>query len=411
MNIEEEPLSDFAIIDVNDYKIEDWDIDPSTIEKRSFKDEKGKDQSYFNGGLTYKGKTPLLVAEGDSWGVQEEDESKKKKMNDQEGGDVPGATPLPSLVQLPVGLAAAAPTTGADGKEIYVKKKKYQVSIILTVKPAPKDWTPAEKRLIEFLDVDLRRIIAHILSTKMEILQTMQAPVVTDAQLQLNEEFQDPTKNQNLMTPEGQMARFTQIVKDKLMGKITRKVYRKKKQTKNGEKINLMDANSQYDETASPTLYAGVMNYIDKQTKEEVVTTVYNKFMEGVTPDQYPTLTHAEALAMGRYHMQAGIRLDQLYLGASYSVQSKAGNLTFVYPIQGGGAKNSRIVMPAPIKRDNALIQKYAINPGAGNSGPVASPVQAAAPVASYTAPPPAIKVAFDPSQIPGISGIPAPFN
>lgn len=407
MQPEEETTNDFAIVDINNYNIDAFDMDPSSVKKQTFKDDKtGKDNSYYTGVLTYHGKAPMLVVEGDTYGVQKQDENKKKEGGDDEVSP-PGALPLPNLVQLPSALAPSGAVPGAAGGA-YVKKEKYQIAFKLSGNPAPASWTPQEKRMVDFLDNDIRRILAHVLAKRLPILTAMNSPVITDAQQQIMEEMSDPNKAAALMTQEAQLIRFTQIVKDKLFGKISRKCYRKKKKAVPGAPVNIMDASAQYDETSYPTLYASIMNYIDKTTKQEVVSTVYKKFYEDVAPEQYPTLTHAEALAMGNYHCQGGIRFDGIYFGTAYSPQLKAGNVTFVYPVSGGGgAKNSKIVMPAPvIKKDSRLVQRSAIQPGPAGAPtvPVETNTTPQNYQPTYNAP-----VAFDPSGLAGVPGLGMP--
>lgn len=416
MQQETPTLSDFSVVDINNYDINAFDMDQSSVKKHTVKDEKGKDTTFWNGTLTYHGKIPLLIVEGDTYGVQKEDENKKKKDGDDNSAiNIPGAIPLPNIVQLPSALSAAPQGgSGSTGTDAYVRKTKYQIGMQLSARPEPANWTPEEARLIDFLENDMRRILAHVLVKKLPILTMIGAAVIGDAQKQLVEDMRDPSKAPTLANSDAQMAHFQKLLQNLLMGKIARKAYRKKKDAQPGAAFNLTDVNSQYDETKYPMLYASIMNYNDKTTKQEVVTTTYKKFEPDMSPDQYPSLTHAEAVAMGNYHIQEAVRLDKTYFGASYSSQLQVGNAVFVYPVAGGGPKNTKIVMPAPvIKKDARLVQRSAVQPGQGGNAPTV-PISSGNPAPQvHAALPVGAGLAFDPSSLAGIPGLsmPPPMN
>ncbi len=409
-----ETLSDFVPIDINNYNIDDFNMDPTTVKKQTIKDEKGKDTTYWNGTLTYKGKIPILIVEGDTYGVQKEDSNKNKKKDEEGGGSsIPGAMPLPSLAILPSALSPAGPAGAPGGTETYTRKTKYQIGLQLSARPEPANWTPEENRLINFLENDMRAILAHVLVKNLQtILVVIGATIISEGQKQLMEDMSDPSKAQLLSTPDGQMKHFSQILQKLLMSKIARKAYRAKKKAQPGAAFSITDVNSQYDETKYPMLYASIMNFVDKTTKQEVVTTTYKKYDADLTPDLYPSLTHEEAVAMGNYHIQEAIRLDKTYFGASFSSQLQVGNAVMVYPVSGGGAKNTKIVMPAPvIKKDMRLVQRSAVQPGQGGNAPTIA-VSQPAPVQQQASFQVGGVSAFDPSSlsgVPGLGGLPPP--
>lgn len=404
--------SAFVLIDPKNYDINKFTMDPASLKEQSFTGEKGENISYYNGTLKYDGKIPFFSIEGDTYGVQKDSDKNKKGKKDGETALPKGAMPLPVISQLPPGLGAApsqpVQTLGPDGKPIPKKKEKCQVAFILTEKADPKQWTQAEQDFIRFLETDLRKILATVLVRNINIVSTIAPSVIPEAQRKIQEEMMDPEKRKNLMDTASQQARFAQIVYDLVYSLTVGKAYRQKKKAPPGEtlKIDIMDPNSQYDLTKFPSVNATIMNYIDKDTKEEVVSTVYQKYVDGVDPSQFPFLTHAEALALGRYRFQGGIRLDKTYLGTkSISSQLQVGRLLALNPIASTSSSNTGISMPVPVvKKDSRLVQRTIIQPGGGSAPLNGVP---------YGAPPPVGAPAnggFDPAAafagVPGFGGL-----
>lgn len=360
-----------------------YDINPSSIKSKKFFDAKsGKDSFYFTGVLTYRDpkdnmpKPPFFLVEGDSYGVQKGGgQAKDNKAGDAAlGGGVPGMIPLGGGFPQMAGMPGQQPQygqpqqqgqqgqAGPDGEG----KDKLQIAIQLSEKPAEKDWTPRERAIIEFIDTTIRRIICHVLCRQVNIVNQVCPNVVIAAREKFEQKFQLNGQQPN----QEQMAYFQEALKDALYGKISRKVYRKKKDTtKQGAAFNPLDGSSQYDETKFPTLYAGIPSFVDKITKAEKITkTVYLQWVADVAEDDWPKLTHAEALAKGSQHVQVGVRYDDIYFGASIASQPKAAEIAFMRATQGGGLHKGRMIRaPDGVKRDQRLITRSNIEPAGGS--------------------------------------------
>lgn len=404
-------MAELVYVDPTNFEIERFDMDPKSVKPQSFKDEKtGKDQTYFTGELLYCDpadgvfKPPFFLAEGDSFGIGKADGNKK------EDGKAPAA--VPQFVQLP---SALGPNSAAPGGE---RKEKWQVAVKLSELPAEKDWKPTEVALINFIDSQLRRILAHVLVKRIDILTTIGSNAINDAREKLMAELKTP-QGAAYQTQELQLARLRVLVEEVLYGKISHKVYRKKKapptgQASGGMSVNLLDASGSYDETKHPCLYAGCMNFIGKQSKKEEFITTYYKFVEGVAEDEWPKLTHQEAVALGWYRVRVACRYDNVYFGASIAPQIKAAEIVMLKAIAGGMGHKGRLIKADPsVPRDKRLISRTPIQPAGGvannnhvqpeQTGPVGQmPPQIQAP---------ATPMNFDPTAlgIPGVGVLPQP--
>lgn len=375
-----------------DYDINLFDIDIKSVEPQSFVDSKtGQTQTYFTGKLLYNGKEPFMLIKGPSYGVQKSD---KKK------GDDDAPAPVQGMVQLPSAPAKAGPEE--------TRKDKWQIGIKLSEKAPQKEWSPSETTLVNFFDRDLRVIIARVLSKKVEILTKIGSNAIADTQQKFASEMQDPSNAGKYDTQEAQLARFTTILADTLMGKISRKVYRKKKEQKEGAPINLMDMSSQYDETKWPTLYASMQNWISKKTKEEEFGTDYYKFVEGALEADWPKLTHAEAVALGWYEVQAAVKFSDMYFAASIAPQLKCLEIAFMKAIESGGSRHGRLIKaPDSVPRNPRLIQRSAIQPAGAKTEEKGKEEAGAAP-APFVLPQATAPMAFNPATLNNIPGIAA---
>lgn len=387
-------MAELVQVDPFNYDIERFDIDPKSLKPQSFKDEKtGKDQTYFTGTLLYCDPTdnifrpPFFLVEGDSYGVQKADENRQK------GPDAKQV--LPQMVQLPSALAPGANQTDP-------KKEKWQVSISLSAKPAEKEWTKEEGQLINFIDSQLRRILAHVLVKRIEILSTIGSKAIDGAREALGKEMmQYPGKYAD---QQSQLARMKELIEDLLYNTISRKVYRAKKKAAADAPgatggLNLLDASAGYDETKYPTLYSGITSFINKTTKAEEFMSRYYKFVEGEPEESWPQLTHPEALALGRYRIRVANRFDSIYFGASIAPQIKAAEIVFLKAIAGGLGHKGRLIKAGPeVVRSPHLITRTAIQPtGVNNNNAPQQNFQPAAPVS----------MTFDPNALAGVQGIP----
>lgn len=413
-------------VDIDKYDISKFTIPIESVVQHTFKGPDGKDQAYWDGDLLYgyspavpatasspaipelAGQRPFFFIEGDSYGVQSADAGKQKTK-------APGST-LPAMVALPgaPNLTAVTGDGSAPGK-----KEKWQVAIKLSKMPAEKDWTAIEKRTIEFINNDLRKILAHVLSNNIEILFKIGSNIVVDAQEKFRSEFNDPSNAGKWPTQELQLVRLKELCRDILYSKISRKVYRKKKETKAGAPSGmtnmLLGGGDQFDETKHPTLYTPIMSYVNKQTGLEEFITKYYQYVAGVAENEWPKLTHREALDKGAHVVQSAIRFDKVYFGAQISPQLKAAEVVFVKPIVSGLGHTGRLIKaPEGVQRDERLIQRQMIQTGDGGSTIV--PVQD--PGAQYgiqqvqfqpTIPTAAPLPSFDPSSLSGVSGFQMP--
>ncbi len=397
-------MAELVQVDPFNYDIDRFDIDPKSVKPQSFKDEKtGKDQTYFTGILLYCDPTdniyrpPFFLTEGDSYGIQKADENKK---------DTAVKPVLPQMVQLPSALAPGAQTS-TDGK-----REKWQVSISLSAKPAEKDWTKEEAHLISFIDSQLRRILAHVLVKRIEILQTIGSKAIDGAREALGKEMQQNPGKYN--TQEAQLSRMKEMIEDLLYNTISRKVYRAKKKAAPEAPgapggMNLLDASAGYDETKYPTLYSSIPSFLNKTTKTEEFVSRYYKFVDGEPEENWPQLTHPEALALGRHRVRVANRFDNIYFGASIAPQIKAAEVVFLKAISGGLGHKGRLIKAGPeVPRTPHLITRTAIQPAGANNNnrpELGAPQQNFQPAAS-------VSMAFDPNAlagVPGIGGLPAP--
>lgn len=327
------------------YDENDYDISPASIKEQEFTDPKGQKQKFHAGTLTYKGLEPYFVIRGNSYGIQ-----KGQKEAEE---DSKGANPPPNMVQLP-----SAPQKKENEKE------KWQVSVTMSQKPSPKEWTPEEAQKIDFLENKLRKIVSGVLARRLDILQKVNSNVITDAQQKIVSEVQKaPHLYPDQMT---QAVKFNEIIRDLCESKLTKKVYRKKKKQQEGAsaQINFMDLSSQYDETSYPTLYAGILSFVDKKKKEEIFITKYYKGDLTIPEDQWKELSHAEAVALGSHEVEVATRFGNLYFGAQMSVQLKAAEIVLLKKIESKMGHKGRLVKaPADVKRDPRLITRSAIQP------------------------------------------------
>lgn len=379
-------------LDHTNYDINLFDIDIGSVEKRTFIDSKTKQEtSYFTGRLTYNGSEPCIIVRGPSYGVQ-------KSTRKGEDGDEPEAPQ--GMVQLP-----SAPAKNESGE---LRKEKWQIGVKLSKEPAQKDWTPAEAKLISFFDVEIRMILAHVLAKKIEILNKIGSGAIPDTQQKFAQEMQNPATAGKYTNEAAQMERFKAILADTLVSKISRKVYRKKKEVKEGAQLNFLDSSAQYDETKYPTLYASMMNYISKKTKTEEFATQYFQFVEGTDEVNWPKLTHAEAVNLGWYDVQAVIPFGDIYFGSSISAQLKVSEIVFMKAIENTAGRRPRLIKAAEdVPRNPRLIQRSAIQPAqpgnrieAGEKGKE----EATAPVPQQIVAP--APVAFNPGSLGNIPGI-----
>lgn len=403
-------MTELIQLNIDGYDINKFDMDPASVQQRKFKDANGKENTYFEGDLTYDGKPPYFFVEGDSYGIQLAGNNKKEG-----AGGAPGAVP-PAMIQLPSAPAPSlqARADGGAAGGAPGKKEKWQVAIKLSQQPAEKDWTPAERRVIDFIDNDLRKIQAHVLARRPEILMKVGSNIVSDAQERFRAEYSAPGAAQRFPDEATQMARLKEIIYELLVAKISRKVYRKKKDQQAGAPVNLLSANAtQYDDTKHPTLYASIMSFVNKQTNTEEFITSYYKFIEGKEETEWPRLNHQEACDLGWQRVQAGIRCDKTYFGASISCQLKAAELVMVKAISGGMGHKGRLVKaPADVVRNPRLVTRSAIQSSEGansNIQPVVDPSaqHGIQPVQfSVAAGQPGVPPVFDPSVLQGIPGI-----
>lgn len=354
-------MAEFVQISPGNYDINLFDIDPMSVSERKFTDQKtGKDNIYYTGVLLYDGKVPTFIVEGDSYGISKGDDKDKAAAKGAVGAAPPAVA---GMVQLP----SAAPNQKEGGEG--ASRDKWQVSIKLSEKAHPKEWTDAERAMITFIDDDLRNILAYVLAKRVDILGTIKSNVIVDAQQDFSQENQ-PGRFPN---EAAMLARFTEIVRSKVKSKVSHKVYRKKKTQKPGETVNFMDAASQYDETKHPTLYAGIKSFVSKKTNVEEFSTKYYQWVKGAPEEDWPKLTHHEAVAKGWYRMEVGVRFDNVYFGSSIAPQLKVEECVLKTPIENKSGLAGRMIRAgADVKRDQRLISRTVIQPaGATPSQPI----------------------------------------
>jgi len=337
----------------------DFEIDDTTIKSNEFTGPDGKKQVYFTASWKYKGQEPCFIEKGSSYGIQKGDDKPEG-----EGGATPAAPP--GMVQLP-----SAPKNGDK------KKEKWQVAVIMTKKPAPKDWTLDEAKKIDFLENGLRRILARVLTRRMEIVQKTCPNIIVEAQKKFLKDIQENPQSYIAATETDvnilKAQKFQAILCEAIYDKITKKVYRKKKEQKEGAPINFMDPNAIYDDTKYPTLYSTIQSFISKKTKEEVFVTQYYKGDEKLPETEWKTLSHAEAAALGSHVIEAAVKYGDIFFGGNgtISIQLKAAEVVFFEAIQLGniGHKGRLITNTNPdVKRDTRLVTRTPIMPVGNNN-------------------------------------------
>lgn len=349
------------------YLAENFVIDPQ-IESRSFKGADGKVNAYNTGTLLYKCideesgqevlRPPCFVMDGDSFGLQLANEQKE-------------TTPAP---QVP-GMVSIQAKPNAN------KRDKYQVAVYITQKPVRREWSEVETNIIEFFSTVLPNILADRLSANLTLLQQAMPNIVTDAQATFQEQMQTSEAQQKYPTQEAQMQLLAQIAKAKIKSKVSKKVYRKKKPKKEGETVNYLDPEAQYDPTKKPMFYIPCQHFVSKKTQQQVFITKFYKMVEGVSELEWPELTYEEALELGAYNVTVATRFDGLYFGASISPQMKVAECVFNKPVKFGLGHTGRIVRArGPIKKNTRLVKSVPVTsdttqtqlPGSGSTTPIA---------------------------------------
>jgi hypothetical protein len=392
--------SDLIEVNINDYDLSAFDMLESSVKPHKFKGPDGKEQQYFDGDLTYHGKPPYFFIEGDTFGVQIANAGKKEE------GDAAASAPV-AMIQLPV---ASNPNAAAP----EIKKQKWQIAVKLSAQASPAQWTAIEQRTIEFINDDLRRVVADILSRRIEILKKIGSNALADAQERFRSDMSDPITAARFPTTELQVERMRILVRDTLYTKISRKVYRKKLEAPKGATANIMEA-VKYDETKHPMLYADIMSKIDKVTKKPEYTTTYYQFVAGKEESEWPRLTHEEVVERGSYRMQLAARFDKVYFGNTIAPQIKFCEVVLLTPISNAqGHKGRLIKAPASVPRNTKLISRGAIQPAGESGNSNVAPLDPSlgqghiAPVgfsiAQLQSQP--MNVPFDPSVMAGIPGI-----
>jgi len=393
-------MTELVQIDINNYDINKFEIPIESVQKRSFKDAKtGKDTNYFTGTLMYDKKLPYICLCTATYGIGKAND---KDQDAAKGGTGDAAPPMiAGLVQLP-----SASTPKAEGENTK-EKIKWQISHKLTEKPAPKDWTPTETRMINFLDDDLRTIIATVIAKNVDILQKIGSNVIADTQQQ----FQQENQPGRFADQDAMMARFSEIMRNNVKSKVSRKVWRKKKEQKEGEKIDLMNPTSQYDESKNPGFFPGIISYVSKKTGLEEVSTKYYQWVEGLPESEWAGVSHADAINKGWYYMENAIRLSDMYFGSSIAPQPKVIEAVFKTPIESNTGHKGRLIKAGPeVKRDARLISRSVIQPA--GSGVTQTPVVHPGQVQTFQAPPPSSPSQprlpqFDPSQLQNVTQAP----
>jgi hypothetical protein len=314
--------------------------------------------------LKYRGQEPFFVIEGNSYGIQQGNDNKDEEK--------------PAEMSAPTGMVSLP--SAAKKEEEGGKKEKWQLSVVMTEKPAPKDWTKDEAQRIDFVDNRLRRILANALSRRVDIISKVVPTVIVSAQQKLMQEIGAFPQNFYHTDPQQaeilKAARFQSIISDVILDKITKKVYRKKKDQKEGGQINYMDPNAIYDETKYPTVYSTIQSFVSKKTKKEEYFTKYYKGDKEIAETEWKSLSHAEAVALGSHTVEAGIKCSDLFFGGNgtISLQLKAAEVVFYKAIQLGsmGHKGRLITNTNPeIKRDVRLVTRTAIQPVGNNNNAI----------------------------------------
>jgi len=337
-------MTELIFVDPNNYDINRFDIDPASIDIKTFPGPDGNDITNIYGTLTYEGKPPFFLIEGDSYGLQ--------KANNKDDDTQQANTSVQNMVQLP------------SNQKAKKKKDKWQTAVKLSTKPAEKDWSDKERRLVEFISVDIRKIYATVLSRpeRIQILQKVNHKILEEAQRKFQEEMaHDPSKYPE---QDSQLARMRQLIYVEVMGKVTNKVYRKKKKPSEGQQVNLLASAVQYDETRHPTLYVDMIHFTDKQTTKENFITKFYQYEEGVPESQWKELTYLEVIKKGWQRFEEGIRFDRIWMGNSISPQLKAAEVVCKADIQGGMGHKGRLIRArGEIKKNQRLVTRSTITP------------------------------------------------
>lgn len=379
-----------------------FDLDPDSIKRVDFTDEKGVPQYYHVGKLTYKGLPPYFIIEGECYGVQAAD-FKGKKDTDKDSDD-DGPAPVPGMIKMVASdlasqSAAAMATPEDEKKKDKVRKRKLQCSMKLTEKPSPDEWTEQEKIIIEFINNGLRTIWTHVLCSRLNILNQVNPNLIHGVQESIASDFQDPEIIAKYNTEALQNEYFLRQIKKAVYSKFVKKVYRKKLKAQPGQKFDI-NANP-YDLKSCPGLYPTIMNHIDFETKVEIVDTKFYQYVEGVIETEWPSLDIDGAIAYGRCFAKIGIRFDEPFLGtAALSPKLNCGEVMLGKKIAAQNGHRGRMIMAPPsVPRNQNLVTKVSVNPTPAaapapstvvqhtplplGSGPPMQPIQGFVPVAA----------------------------
>lgn len=348
-------MTELTFVDINNYDINKFDIDPKAIDTYSFIDSKGTKVENNYGSLTYNGLPPYFVVEGDSYGLQV---ANKNEDNPTANNSVGG------MVQLP-------PTNNTTTK----KKDKWQTSLKLTIKAPEKEWTDAERRMIEFISIDIKKIYAHILTRpdRLSILQKASPKIIHAAQETFQTEM--TTDGHKYPDQQSQLIRMTQLIKNQIINKTSNKVYRKKKKAPGGDEVNLLTSTVEWDETKHPTLYVDMAYYQEKvngkPTGKDIFITKFYQYEEGVPEDQWKELSYQEVARKGGQRFEEGVRYDRIWFGAdSMAPQLKAAEVVCKKDISMSGLGHTGRLVRAKgeIKKNQKLIHRQQISPVSNNN-------------------------------------------
>ena len=338
-------MTELTEINPSNYDINLFDISPESIVAKEFTDDSGTKQTFWYGELTYNGISPFMLKEGDSYGVQDANEKKTSSKSSSSAPD--------GMVEL-------------EGSKKKKKPAKWQISIQLTSKPGEKEWAPEEKPFIDFWMENLPQIYGTVLSRsdRLTILQKVASEIIPAAQKKFTEERQEhPEKYQ---TEEEQLARLRKHIADEVARKVSKKVYRKKLESKDDKSVNLLAAaTDQYDQTKHPSLYVNINHYTTKETKELVVNTKYYQYEEGVSEEDWKEYTHEEAIKLGWQRLECAMSFGKTYFGGkSISPQISAAEVVFKHPIGTPSGHKGRLVKArGEIKKNTRLVKRSAIQP------------------------------------------------
>lgn len=392
-------MSEVEFLDIRNYKLSDFTVPPTSVKPHEFMD-KGQKNVYHTFNLLYKGKPFYILVGGISYGI-----GAKNKKGDEESA--PGSA-IPGMVSISQAPANANNNNAGSEEE---KAEKYQIAFQLTDKPAPNNWTPEEVEMINFLSDGIRQILGDALARETNVINQINPTILADAAKQLKSETTDPANAGKFVTDEARFARFKEITKSVIMGKATKKVYRKKNKAAPGAESNamsFMDENASYDISSFPSCYGDVVMYKKKGSDVVDHKTKYYKSVEGLPEDDWPEMTFDELMAIKGFKGEGGLRLDTVFAGANgvISIQSKWGEIVYEKSVAMGGFGHSGRMVRArgPVVRDPALrAASTAITAGADGKNVLVQQPMMAPPMQQQMSAP-----VFDPTQIPGL---PPSFN